>query len=155
MTIVSEYYTKHPYVQILVLECFLVRTFIIVSMLNKKGKKMTQQKIDEIRLDMKDLPEEFTDIVFKGMIQVIRNKNFDHYDLKTWNNGKTREQDFEESDIFVSMDEVNDFTNYFINSVGIELLESVQNTPKKGPSETTDFKGSGYSRMGVQKGNVL
>ena len=116
---------------------------------------MTQQKIDEIRLDMKDLPEEFTDIVFKGMIQVIRNKNFDHYDLKTWNNGKTREQDFEESDIFVSMDEVNDFTNYFINSVGIELLESVQNTPKKGPSETTDFKGSGYSRMGVQKGNVL
>ena len=52
-------------------------------------------------------------------------------------------------------DEVNDFTNYFINSVGIELLESVQNTPKKGPSETTDFKGSGYSRMGVQKGNVL
>ena len=98
------------------------------------------------KLDMRDVSEEFTDIVFKGMIQVLRNKEFDV---------KGRDHFIEGGNIFVSMDEVNDFTNWFINSVGIELLESVQNTLKKGPSETTDFKGSGYSRMGVQKGNVL
>lgn len=28
--------------------------------------------------------------------------------------------------------------------------QSVQNTPEKRSSESTDFKGSGYSRMGVQ-----
>lgn len=93
------------------------------------------------KLDLRDLPENFTDIVFKGMLQVLRTKEFEFSGRK--------------GDVFVSMDECNDFTNWFINSVGIELLESVQNTLKKGPSETTDFKGSGYSRMGVQKGNVL
>lgn len=29
-------------------------------------------------------------------------------------------------------------------------IKSVQNTPEKQSSESTDFKGSGYSRMGVQ-----
>ena len=33
-------------------------------------------------------------------------------------------------------------------------IKSVQNTPEKRSSESTDFKGSGYSRMGVQRGNV-
>jgi len=105
-------------------------------MLNKKGKKMTQ-----IKLDKRDISKEFTDIVFKGMIQVLRNKEFDV---------KGRDHFIEGGNIFVSMDEVNDFTNWFINSVGIELLESVQNTPDKRSSESTDFKGSGFSKMGVQ-----
>ena len=34
------------------------------------------------------------------------------------------------------------------------VIKSVQNTPEKRSSESTDFKGSGYSRMGVQRGNV-
>ena len=34
-------------------------------------------------------------------------------------------------------------------------MMSVQNTLKKGPSVSTDFKGSGCSRMGVRRGNVL